>query len=279
MKSKLLMWTCIIFAAALFGYNQITKHGYDPTVRHKIEEALKSPDPGRETRFGKSNYVQILGSTLRFTENQIQKYLKGLGIKERAGVRFWSRQKHDVVAASAFGTDHSHHFVSGYLVGYEPFKTRYLWMPHYTVSMRLRYQLDSKQYGGLKDVWQTSKQAFHNTRGDCEDHALILVDWLIEMGADARVVLGAYKKQGHAWIVVFKDSNVYLLEATAKQKRKHWRHYPLARLEPDYHPKFMFDRDYFWVNTGTVFTTDYQGKHWVKKSRYVAAEQIGTGRS
>ena len=76
MKSKLIMWTFIIFAAALFGYNQISKHGYDPSVRHKIEEALKSPDTGRETRFGKSNYVQILGDKLRFTEHQIQKYLK-----------------------------------------------------------------------------------------------------------------------------------------------------------------------------------------------------------
>jgi len=269
------MWVSILFAAALFGYNQISKHGLDPSVRHQIEDALKSPDTGQQTRFGKSSYVQILGGKQRLTENQIHKYLTGLGKKEQAGVRFWSRQKRDVVTASAFGTDHSHHFVNGYLVGYEPFKTQFLWMPHYTISMRLRYQLDSKQYGGLKDVWQTSKQAFYNTRGDCEDHALILADWLIEMGIDARVVLGVYKKQGHAWIVVFKDSNFYLLEATGKQKRRHWRHYPLARLETNYHPKFMFNRDYFWVNTGTVFTTDYQGKHWVKKSRYVAAEQVG----
>jgi hypothetical protein len=41
----------------------------------------------------------------------------------------------------------------------------------------------------------------------------------------------------------------------------------------------MFNRDYFWVNTGTVFTTDYQGKHWDRKSHYVAAEQIGDGGS
>ena len=113
-----------------------------------------------------------------------------------------------------------------------------------------------------------SKQAFFNTRGDCEDHALVLADWLIEMGLDARVVLGSYKTEGHAWVVVLMESGVFLLEATSKQKRKNWRHYPLARFEHNYHPKAMFNRKYFWLNTGSMYTTSYQGNQWVKKSRF-----------
>ena len=58
--------------------------------------------------------------------------------------------------------------------------------PLYTLAQRKRYQLDAKQYAGRSEVWQTSRQAFFYPRGDCEDHAIALADWLIEMGEDAR---------------------------------------------------------------------------------------------
>ena len=185
-----------------------------------------------------------------------------------AGVAYWSFQNNPPVTASAFGTDYLHHFVNHYLVGYAPFETDNLWMPHYTISMRLKYQLDAQQYGGFKEVWQNSREAFFNTRGDCEDHSLALADWLIEMGIDARVVLGSYKKDRHAWVVVFLKDEVFLLESTSKQKNKSWRHYPLAKFETNYHPKYMFNRDYFWLNKGSSYTTRYEGTDWEKKSRF-----------
>lgn len=49
------------------------------------------------------------------------------------------------------------------------------------------------------DVWQTSQGAFLKGKGDCEDHAVILADPLIDIGLDARVVLGDYRGRGHAW--------------------------------------------------------------------------------
>ena len=185
-----------------------------------------------------------------------------------AGVAYWFINNNLPVIASAFGTDYLHHFVIHYLVGYAPFVTENLWMPHYTISMRLKYQLDAEQYGGYREVWQNSKEAFVNTRGDCEDHALALADWLIEMGIDARVVLGSYKKEGHAWVVVFLEDDVFLLESTSKQKNRSWRHYPLAKFESNYHPKYMFNRKYFWLNKGSVYTTRYDGNTWIKKSRF-----------
>jgi hypothetical protein len=30
----------------------------------------------------------------------------------------------------------------------------------------------------------------------------------------------------------------------------------------------MFNREYFWVNTGTQLTTSYANNNWLKKSRY-----------
>ena len=123
-----------------------------------------------------------------------------------------------------------------------------------------------------KQIEMNSKEAFVNTRGDCEDHALALTDWLIEMNVDARVVLGSYKNEGHAWVVVFLDNSVFLLESTSKLKSRSWRHYPLAKFETDYHPKYMFNRDYFWLNTGSIYTTRYDGNNWVKRSRFFRNE-------
>ena len=97
---------------------------------------------------------------------------------------------------------------------------------------------------------------------------MLLADWLIDMGLDARVVLGDYQSRGHAWVVVLADDTFYLLEATDKNKIKRWRHYPLARLITDYHPQIMFNRQSYWVNTGTRFTTGYQSDAWVNASRY-----------
>ena len=242
---------------------------FESKINHQIEEAFKNKTDDYQKISASGNYVEILRDGNKFAEKQIHLHFKNRSRNEMtAGVAYWSFGNNPPVTASAFGTDYLHHFVNHYLVGYAPFQTEYLWMPHYTISMRLKYQLDAQQYGGFKEVWQSSKEAFYNTRGDCEDHALALTDWLIEMSLDARVVLGSYKNDGHAWVVIFMKDDVFLLESTSKQKNKNWRHYPLARFESNYHPKYMFNRDFFWLNTGSIYTTRYEGNNWVKKSRF-----------
>ncbi len=242
---------------------------FESKINHQIEEAFNNTTDDYEEISASGNYIEILRDGNKFAEKQIHLHFKNRSRKEMtAGVAYWSFMNNPPVTASAFGTDYLHHFVNHYLVGYAPFQTEYLWMPHYTISMRLKYQLDAQQYGGFKEVWQNSKEAFYNTRGDCEDHALALTEWLIEMGLDARVVLGSYKNEGHAWVVVFIEDDVFLLESTSKQKNKNWRHYPLAKFESNYHPQYMFNRDFFWLNTGSIYTTRYEGNNWVKKSRF-----------
>ena len=134
--------------------------------------------------------------------------------------------------------------------------------------MRMKHKRDDKLFNSKMDLWQTSQGAFIRGRGDCEDHSVIFADWLIDMGLDARVVLGDYKGRGHAWVVVLDDDKFFLLEPTSKHKSRRWRHYPLARRITDYHPRIMFNQDTYWVNTGSKFTTNYMSDTWKIASYY-----------
>ena len=173
---------------------------------------------------------------------------------------------HQPYTMSALGIDNRHHLANVYLEGYAPFTVENVMIPLYVLAQRKSYQLDSKHYWGKEDVWQSSRQAFYYSRGDCEDHAIILADWLITLGEDARVVVGNWGGEGHAWVILFKDGIEYLLEATRKSGLGRNRPYPLAALHPEYHPEYMFDQSGFWVNNGSVYTTNYSGKHWQKQS-------------
>lgn len=169
---------------------------------------------------------------------------------------------------SASGIDGLQKIVHTYLEGYEPFRADNVMIPLYVLSQRKRYQLDARHYFGRQDVWQSSRQAFYYTRGDCEDHALILADWLMAMGEDARVVIGDWNGQGHAWVLLFKNGKEYLLEATEKSGTGRTHLYPLASLQTLYWPEYMFNDSYFWVNTGSRYTTRYSGSGWEKRSRF-----------
>ncbi len=174
-----------------------------------------------------------------------------------------------VYTMSAQALDGDHYLVNTYLEGYAPFTVNSVMTPLYILSQRKTYQFDANQYAGRTDVWQSSRQAFYYPRGDCEDHAIVLADWLIAQGEDARVVLGEVEGGGgHAWVVLFKHGKEYLLEATQKDGLSATRPYPVAVLFRDYHPRYMFNREYFWVNTGTQYTTSYANKNWLKQSRY-----------
>ncbi len=178
---------------------------------------------------------------------------------------WWTGAEKKVFMLTAMGRDNLHHVANAYLLGFQPFATDKLWVPMQTIATRLKYRQDEKQFNGRMDLWQTSKQAYYWLRGDCEDHALLLADWLIEMGYDARVVAGMHGKEGHAWVVVLDQGTTYLLEATSKRRR---RVMPLASSLPEYMPEYMFNRQDFWVNTGSFLTANYSDKKWKKRSRF-----------
>lgn len=173
----------------------------------------------------------------------------------------------EAAAASAQGLDRAHHFVNAYLEGYSPFAADNVFVPLSVLARKKTYMLDQLNHGG-EEVWQTSRQAYWFTRGDCEDHAIALADWLIDMGEDARVALGSHRGGGHAWVVLIKDGREYILEATRKSGLSGLKRYPLAALQPDYQPHYQFNRSRFWHNTGSPATTDYRGSHWQEKSHF-----------
>lgn len=241
----------------------------DSGLRLKIDQSLQSLQH-RDLSINPGPYtLDILSLSMTRTATEIEPMLREADATPLSAI-YSFRQKNQWVAytMSAPGIDKSHHLVNSYLEGYQPFTVTNVALPLYVLAQRKSYMLDEDQYYGLQEIWQTSRQAFYYPRGDCEDHALLLADWLIAMGEDARVVLGDMKGGGHAWVILFRDGEEYLLESTRKRGVGRNRPYPLAKLHPDYHPEYMFNRDYFWVNSGTKFTTRYHGPHWEKRSRY-----------
>lgn len=200
-----------------------------------------------------------------FTESELNETLG-----ESSLPRFnsaWMDGLNRTAAVSTMGIDKRHHFSNSYLVGIHPFDVDNPWLPLYLLAKRKIYQLDKDQYG-MREVWQNSAQAFVQLRGDCEDHAMVLADWLISEGLDARVVTGTYDGGGHAWVVVYKNEKVFLLEATSKRARKSWSHYPLASAATAYRAQEMFNRDTLWVFDDEKGTQDYKMSNWREASKF-----------
>ncbi|WP_444911721.1 transglutaminase domain-containing protein [Microbulbifer sp. EKSA008] len=213
--------------------------------------------------------VRVVGTRYPLEEKTIQQVVDKRSLEESAHVSVWNWQGIEAATASARGLDQQHHFANSYLVGFKPFKTQQLWVPLYTLAMNKEYQYDHLQYAGLSDIWQTSRQAYYQKRGDCEDHAILLADWLIELGVDARVALGTHKGQGHAWVVAILNDQEYLLEATSKRRQTSWQAMPLAALAEGYDAEFQFNRHFFWAKKNPTPTRQYRGNHWVKKSQFI----------
>lgn len=220
--------------------------------------------------------VKVISSGQSVSDEAIEHYFSGRDERERATTVYWKFRQPTYVTATAAAVDRRHYFVNSYLIGYAPFKVDAFWQPLYTVATRKTYQLDSSQYGA-EEIWQNSAQAYLDTRGDCEDHAILLADWLIESGVDARVVLGRYKGEGHAWVVAFMEGEAFLLEATSKRRLRSWNAYPKAALSRYYQPQVMFNRHTFWTNSGSPDTRDYRGGHWLRVSTFSRTDNTTGG--
>lgn len=118
------------------------------------------------------------------------------------------------------------------------------------------------------DAWQTAEETLSLRRGDCEDSAILLADWLLSRGYEARVAIGSYDatRSTHAWVVVRLEGNDFVLESTE---------FPLTRQQPPlvresgsrYAPELLFDRlaIYSPKKSGDELRLDYWGKDtWVR---------------
>lgn len=245
-----------------------------PSVQHKIvleaqqRAASRNPESPQQ-KDSQRGTVVVTGSQSPLTESMVQQAVGKRSEQESSYISIWNWQGLESVTASARGLDKLHHFANSYLVGFQPFETKELWIPLYTLAIRKEYQYDHLQYAGLADIWQTSRQAYYQKRGDCEDHAILLADWLINLGVDARVALGTHNGEGHAWVVAIVNNTEYLLEATSKRRQSNWQAMPLAALAEGYDVEFQFNRDYFWAKTTSAPTRNYRGNHWIRKSQFI----------
>ena len=229
-----------------------------------VASEIQNQPPQRSEQSGE---VRTLNGPWRFSTQELQSLVNGMPPRRRHFYYTWSQNNGLEMTGSASGVDRNAWFVNSFLVGFKPFDTDTVWQPLATLALRKGYILDHELYGPrMAEIWQNSRQGFLYSRGDCEDHAIVLADWLIAMGHDARVVLGKHRDSGHAWVVLFKDGKEYLLEATTKRRPTSIRDFQLAALSPDYRPMYQFDRDHFWVNSGSEFTTKYRDAKWQKRS-------------
>ena len=259
----------ILLIALLLTPHLYTEWKCDRQIQQKIESSLDGFDMTQNQLSAQSGYVGVIGTGRKFTENQLHRMVNYNPTKMTGHTYYWQYQGVNKATASAQGIDRLHHFANSYLIGFAPFETQSVWVPLYTLAIRKQYAYDRLQYSGLADVWQNSQQAFFYTRGDCEDHAIMLADWLISMGLDARVVLGELNGGGHAWVVLLSEGKEYLLEATRKKKTRSLNDFQLTGVVTGYSPTCQFNRRQFWYNEGKKFTTRYTGDHWVLKSWFV----------
>lgn len=261
----LLFMAALVVAVIVTARATLMEYESERGLDQQMNQALLETRPLGFFPAEKGQALYLLERKLNLDEAFIERLLRRNDAKD-ADVIYGGREFGEYTM-SAPGTDRRQHLVHSYLEGYQPFAADNFMLPMYVMARRKSYLRDAKQYDGREEVWQTSREAFLYPSGDCEDHAVALADWLIEMGEDARVVTGLNGSDGHAWVVLFKDGREYLLEATSKGFKRD-KPYPLASLSPDYHPEYMFNREYFWVNTGSRLTSSYSGSSWKQRSRF-----------
>ena len=170
----------------------------------------------------------------------------------------------------AFAPDDQGHFrrVNEYLQGYEPpahysaesNKLHELYTIWAAVVGNCHYSKDTSDRYTTRDAWQFPLQTISRGKGDCEDSALLLADWLISRGFEVRVALGRYGDMGqHAWCVAKVDGIDYLLESTEGSPNPDKPAYA-ADVGARYVPELLFDRTTIYVRAKP--RERFDGSYW-----------------
>lgn len=178
------------------------------------------------------------------------------------------RRTYAVVAADEHGR---FRYVNEFLTGYSPpavfsrdqSRVHELFTIWSAVHSNCVYTKDPGEKKQATDCWQTSLETQRLGRGDCEDSAIFLCDWLLARNFQARVALGRYGDLGgHAWVVVKLDDREYLLEST--EGRPDPTNPPLAsQVGSRYIPEVLFDRQAIYVRSSPSQT--WKGDYWSHK--------------
>ncbi|MEM9480086.1 MAG: transglutaminase-like domain-containing protein [Verrucomicrobiota bacterium] len=131
------------------------------------------------------------------------------------------------------------------------------------VGRHCNYVKDKYTPDGQEDAWQTSRETVRFGNGDCEDTSILLCDWLLSRGIEARVAVGEHREAGgHAWVVAKIDGKEHILETTTASAGRH-RLPELLSVAKDYYPNFLFDHDGIYFRRRQGWTAEYwSAKEW-----------------
>ncbi len=246
-----------------------------PALEQLQQTAQTPTKPPTEQSRRQTGEIQSVADGQRMSTAALHQIVSAPDYQGGTASFYLSDHRQRIINYVATGIDQRPYFANSYLVGFVPFETDAIWVPLATLSMRKRYVLDHVQHGaGMTDIWQNSEQAYYYGHGDCEDHAVLLADWLIGLGYDARVVIGEIPQGGHAWVVMFIDDRTYVLEATDKRRPTSINDFIPAARATQYRPRMQFNRTEFWENTGSTMTVDYRDAKWQRRSLFRAQPAV-----
>ncbi len=165
------------------------------------------------------------------------------------------------------------HYINDFLIGFQPpahfakgiskiEEIRQIWRGVWTSCS---YSSDAREGNATtRDAWQTGPETLRRGLGDCDDSAVLLTDWLITRGFEARLALGKMNGQGHAWVVVRLDGRTYLLESTSEPPST-TSEMPLVSASYDaYTPEQLVDPSAFYcqADANVKFDGDYFSSYW-----------------
>jgi transglutaminase-like putative cysteine protease len=84
------------------------------------------------------------------------------------------------------------------------------------IAQRVEYVHDRRQFDGQSELWAAPVWVWTQGRGDCEDHAALMVAMLRALGVRCWLVWGTHGAEGHAWVQAEIDGREILIEATSK---------------------------------------------------------------
>ena len=170
--------------------------------------------------------------------------------------------------------DGRYHHANQFLTGFEPpsfvprtdpedldgrfFEMTTIWK---AVVDHCRYETDILGLAGQGEQWQFASQTHAYANGDCEDTSILLVDWLIARGFDARVALGwaqtlEGESTGHAWAVCRIGEEEFILESTHHHYEEEGP--PTnAEIGNRYLPYALFDRENVYFRRTEGWTPSY----------------------
>lgn len=139
MKTAVLIFVIVIIL--LIGPHLYTEWKYDRPIKLQIDASLETLDMNQNQSIEQAGYVKVKGVIKYFTEFDLHRILKKQKKNHGKGSYHWQWLGVPHATVSAQGLDHLHHFANSYLIGFEPFETKSVWVPLYTLALRKHFEI------------------------------------------------------------------------------------------------------------------------------------------